>query len=308
MNRRDSSATTSAEPSCGWADQLSHRLIQHAARKAPPALSERLEEEWLADLSARQGPMSRVLFGFGCCWATNVIAREHYALNVSAASPAAGSTTMAAYAQHDSTFFTRRTTALVIIAGLHVAVIYALAAGLGHRIMEVIPPPMRLDFLKDPPHDTPPPPPLKVTLSEPRKMELVRTDIRIDVPTDTDAIRNVLVAPEVPSHPPALPKADPPVKRVGGGAGKGFPNSADFYPPPARRLGEQGSTIVQVCTDKEGRLTSEPTVSESSGIAHIDEGALKLAKAGSGHYRAVTENGIAVSACFPFKATFNLIR
>ena len=31
---------------------LARWLIQHSARTAPPSLSERLEEEWLADLEA----------------------------------------------------------------------------------------------------------------------------------------------------------------------------------------------------------------------------------------------------------------
>jgi len=36
------------------------------------------------------------------------------------------------------------------------------------------------------------------------------------------------------------------------------------------------------CVDEKGRLTAAPTVARSSGTASLDEGALKLAKAGSG--------------------------
>jgi hypothetical protein len=38
----------------------------------------------------------------------------------------------------------------------------------------------------------------------------------------------------------------------------------------------------------------------------LDEGAIKLAKAGSGHYRATTENGTPVSSCYGFLIKFNL--
>lgn len=284
---------------------FSVRLIQHAARNAPPPLSERLEEEWLADLSTRHSAVSRLLFGLGCCWATNVIAREHHAVNVSAASSAAGSTTMTAYAQHDSTFFSRRTTALVLIVALHVAVIYAFSAGLAHRIIEAIPQSIQAAFLQDTPHDLTPPPPPRVDLAPPPKVEIVEKVIDIDVPVDpNNTIREVRATQDTTPTQPVPLKVAAPVKRVLGGPGKGFPNSADYYPAASRRLGEEGTTTIQVCTDTAGRLTTDPTIVQSSGTLRIDEGALKLAKAGTGHYRATTENGTAVNACYPFRITF----
>jgi TonB family protein len=96
----------------------------------------------------------------------------------------------------------------------------------------------------------------------------------------------------------------PKVYRVIGGPDKGFPNTTDYYPDASRRLGEQGAAAVQVCVDAKGRLTSEPTIAQSSGSARLDGGALTLAWAGSGHYRATTEDGRAVSSCFPFRIRF----
>src|SRR5262249_51408861 len=55
-------------------DGLAHWLVQRAARSAPPVLSERLEEEWLADMHSRQSAISRLRLAIGCCWATRVIA------------------------------------------------------------------------------------------------------------------------------------------------------------------------------------------------------------------------------------------
>ncbi len=77
-------------------------------------------------------------------------------------------------------------------------------------------------------------------------------------------------------------------------------------PQTARRLEEQGSVIVQVCVDPKGRLTSEPTMVQSSGNVRLDGGALILAKAGSGHYRATTEDGHPVSSCYSFRVLFTL--
>jgi TonB family protein len=96
------------------------------------------------------------------------------------------------------------------------------------------------------------------------------------------------------------------VNRVLGGPGAGFPNTDDFYPEASRRLGEKGITTVGVCVDGAGRLVGKPTVEQSSGSVRLDEGAVRLAKAGSGHYRATTEDGHPVSACYPLRVRFQL--
>lgn len=287
----------------GWADEVAQRLIQHAARNAPPPLAERLAEEWLADLATRRGQVARVLFGLGCCWATNVITREHCALNVSAATTATGSTTLATHAQPNLTFLSRRTTVLVAIVGLHVAIIYAFATGL-HHLIEPLQGPMITDFFRDPkPPQTPPPLP-NVDLYKPQ-IDLGQVPL-IDTGDRGPDVIQVAVPPVVDPLPPQPPAAPTPVKRVLGGPGKGFPTTQDYYPAASIRLGEQGSAAIQVCVDRSGKLTSEPQVMKSSGSSRLDEGAIRLAKAGSGHYRATTENGTPVSSCYGYVITFNL--
>ena len=54
---------------------LTHWLIHHAACRAPPDLSERLEEEWRADVAVRSSASSRLRFAIGCCWAFHFV--EH---------------------------------------------------------------------------------------------------------------------------------------------------------------------------------------------------------------------------------------
>jgi hypothetical protein len=61
-----------------------------------------------------------------------------------------------------------------------------------------------------------------------------------------------------------------------------------------------------VRVDTEGRLASEPVITTSTGIRRLDQGALNLAKAGSGHYPATTENGRPVSSCYPYRIRFRL--
>jgi TonB family protein len=103
--------------------------------------------------------------------------------------------------------------------------------------------------------------------------------------------------------PPSMP---PTVNRVQGGPGIGFPSTDDFYPDASIRMAEKGAAIVKACVDGNGRLTSEPTIIESTGKSRLDEAALRLAKAGSGHYRATTENGRPVNSCYPFRIRFEL--
>jgi TonB family protein len=102
------------------------------------------------------------------------------------------------------------------------------------------------------------------------------------------------------------PKVPPRVIREPGGPGKGFPHTEDFYPANALRLGQEGVATVQVCVDEKGRLTSMPTITQSSGMASLDDGAVKLAKAGSGHYRPTTEDGRPVSSCYGYRIGFHV--
>lgn len=283
-------------------DGIARRLILHAARKAPPALSERLEEEWLADLGARAGAVSRLRFALGCCWATRVIALE-FGAPVRAAAAAGHKATVV----DDAGFrpsFSRRTPVILLIVGLHALVIGVLATTIvAPKVLKASPPP-RIDVSFLPrPAPPPPPPPADPTFTHIQPdfdtplIPLVRPE-----PT-VAAEAPVTQAPPVKPTGPTLPK---PVNRVMGGPGAGFPNTDDFYPETARLFGEQGVTTVGVCVDGAGRLTGKPTIDESSGSARLDGGALKLAQAGSGHYRATTEDGRPVSACYGLRVRFHL--
>jgi protein TonB len=211
---------------------------------------------------------------------------------------------MTAYAFPSPPLFSRRTTIFVLIVGLHVFLVYAIQTGLHRGISQVLPEPMVTQFLQDEvkPRDPPPPPP-QVDFT-PTKVEMVPPDITIDVPVGTTAIQPLVQPTEQPV--PTAPVQPVAVKRVMGGPGKGFPNTEDYYPPTARRMGEEGMAITNVCVDERGKLTGDPTIASSSGSARLDEGALKLARAGSGRYRPTTEDGRPVSSCFQMRIRYTL--
>jgi biopolymer transport protein ExbD len=57
----------------GWIDSLARLVIRRAARRAPSALSERLEEEWSADIMEQPSQMTRMRFALGCYLAASAI-------------------------------------------------------------------------------------------------------------------------------------------------------------------------------------------------------------------------------------------
>lgn len=280
-------------------DRVSTRLIRHAARSTPGTLAQRLEEEWLADMAARGAPAARLRLALGCWWAASIIAREHGVTALAAAAGSGGTTTAAA---RGPGLLSRRTTALVLIASLHLALVYFLTLGLAQRSIEVPPPSIQAGF-EDELRQRDPPPPFKVQM-RPEKFELP-TPPEVPVVTSTDAgITGGVVIDRSGSTDPVAPP--PKVDRVMGGPGRSFPAAADYYPDASRRLGETGAAAVQVCVDAHGHLTSNPTLTQSSGSTRLDAAALALARAGSGYYRATTEDGRAVSSCFPFRIRFRL--
>ena len=285
-----------------WFGGIAPYLIRQAARKAPPALSERLGEEWLADLCARPGTLSRLRIALGCCWATNVIAHE-FGAPVRAAAAAAGNKTTIDDQAGSVPSFSRRTMVVLLIVGLHVVVIGVLATAIDvPKIFKASPQGIDVRFL---PRPAPPAPP------KPADPTLTRISVDplpppVGPPTRTE--QTTTIEDQVTEAPSARPAGPPsmPVHRVLGGPGVGFPNTDDFYPQASIRAHERGIAIVGVCVDGAGRLTGKPAIDQSSGSARLDEAALRLAKAGSGHYRATTDDGRPVTACYPFRVRFQL--
>ena len=303
--RNDGSEQKARRAAVTWDLTLAGRLVRCAARKAPPGLADRLEEEWLADLSGRQRALSRILFALGCCWATRVIAREFGAAAAAGGSSGSTQRALVAHAGHDFSRFSRRTVALVAIVCLHIGILYLYLTGFAGIFVVNGPNPIAGVFIDKTinAHQAPHLPPPRITRTVFDTFPTPDFPL-FKVPAGPNAIT---VAPSPRPVAGPLPSVPPkPVDRVAGGPGAGFPNTEDYYPPAARRLGEAGSTVVDVCVDPRGRLTAAPTIAGSSGIRLIDQGALRLATAGSGHYRPSTQNGQPVSSCYAFRIRFQL--
>jgi periplasmic protein TonB len=293
---------------------VTHWLIHQAAHRAPETLSSRLEEEWLADFESRTTALSRLRFAVGCCWASLVIVSEYPRSRVPATSPVAAASAVGpasgflTLADRNFRYFSLRSATLFLIAGLHAALFFGLITTLSHTRRTVATPDLQNHTVESAPRAKDPPPVLGSefkdwTIYVPKPViDVPKVDIDVDLTGElSDKPREVIAEPGIPPVTPSHL-----VQRLAGGPGAGFPETAEFYPSHSIRLAEEGISTVEVCVDKRGRLTSDPTTVKGSGSERLDEAALKLARAGSGHYRATTEDGQAVNSCYAFGVRFQL--
>ena len=197
----------------------------------------------------------------------------------------------------------RRTLTFLLVACLHAAVFYGLLMD-ATTITKMIPRPLVARVINPTRHDALPPlagPHLTTTTIQiPRTID----DFRIE-PAPADATSVTTGDSQGAGPPPSLPHV---VNRLQGGPGVGFPSTNDFYPSASIYREEEGAATIEACVDGKGRLTSEPKIIESARSSRLDEAALKLAKAGTGHYRATTEDGQPVNSCYAFRVRFTLMK
>jgi protein TonB len=231
-----------------------------------------------------------------------VIAHE-VGTSVGATAASTGDKAAALFTNIGPSSYSRRTTVSLLIVTLHTLVIYGLATGMARKVLEMVPDRIQVSLMSNiPTRDrSAPAPALDPKLGQ-VQFKIPEAHWPFDVQLDPVTIADG----DAESQEFAPSSAPKPVHRVLGGPGQGFPNTGDYYPDASRRSGEKGIATVRVCVDGTGRLTVNPTIAQSSGSPRLDEGALRLAKAGSGHYRATTEDGRPVNGCYAFRVRFEL--
>jgi periplasmic protein TonB len=209
-----------------------------------------------------------------------------------------------AHLEDTSGFFTRRGIVVGGILLLHVFIAWALATGLANKAIEAIAPPIQTVIETEKKDEAPPPPPPPPTFERP-PVEIPPTDTIVEMPVaqNTTAISNTTT-----QHVAAAPVAVHQGVKTYPKAGKGFPNSEDYYPAASKRLNEEGAPVVHVCVGAGGKVTEAPTIATSSGSSRLDQGALDLVKAGSGKFQPGTEDGKVVDMCFDLRIKFQMSR
>ena len=193
----------------------------------------------------------------------------------------------------------------MVLAGivvLHVVFVWALNAGLGKQVVDYVSGPVDVEFIEDieEVEDKPPPPPPKIETTPPPFVP--PPDIAIDLPVETStttAITNVTTVKPVAKPPPA-----PAEVVVGPRSNPKRPVSEPDYPPMSKRLGEEGSVVLELYVMEDGRV-GEAKLKTSSGFPRLDEAAIKHVKR-SWRLLPGTKNGKPVPMWYPFKVTFKI--
>ncbi|WP_296680048.1 energy transducer TonB [Novosphingobium sp.] len=170
-----------------------------------------------------------------------------------------------------------RTIAFVVVALIHLALIYALVTGLAYEgIQAVVKKVTTVDIKKDEPKKEPPPPPKQKAAAPPIVAPPVKINVNVAPPPITTVTTPPPVAPIVPIiAPPApvpAPPPPPPRFQAKSASPKGNPGSwanANDYPSGPLRREEEGVTRFRVTIGADGRVTS-CDVTGSSGSSELD--------------------------------------
>jgi protein TonB len=208
----------------------------------------------------------------------------------------------------DTSRNSRRVFAFFVVLAVHVLLIWGFSAGLSDIIKEKVLGDIKTVDIAPPKEDElkPPPPPPKLDTTPPPFVPPPEIDIESPAAETTTAIQSITTtrpvesAPTAPVHVPVdvAPRQDPRRPMTG---------SDDYYPPSAKRRGEEGSIIVQVLVQDNGRIDpASVKVDTSSGFPALDEGAVAYAKT----WRLLpgTRDGKPVAMTVKMKVTFKLTK
>ena len=212
---------------------------------------------------------------------------------------------MAAYVQ-DSNFFTRRTIVLFAIIGLHVFIAWALATGLARRAIELVAPPIQTEIVEEvQKHDEPPPPPPPQMERPP--VEIPPPDVAIEVPVENAIDRDSGRDRQARAAAAAAAARRRSMNRTPAGRGKTSRTADDYL--SAGVEASWGRGLGQSCMCAWDRTASSRRIRRSRrhpAARGLDEGAMKLAKAGSGTTSPAPKTASPSPACVEFKIKFEL--
>jgi len=186
-----------------------------------------------------------------------------------------------------------------LVVLLHIALIYALVNALARRSVEIVHAPIEtkiIEEIKQEPQEPPPPPP---EFKPPPPAFVPPPEVHIETPAAPQSSAITAVTGVAPVAPP--PKAEPVrvLPRVDGAH-----SQQPDYPSDARRAGEEGSLILQVLVDPNGRAI-DSKLEQSSGSERLDRAALQGVKT-SYRFTPGTVDGKAQEMWYTFKFTWKL--
>ncbi|HEX4534698.1 MAG TPA: energy transducer TonB [Rhizomicrobium sp.] len=155
----------------------------------------------------------------------------------------------------------RRMASIAFVGALHIVLIYALMNGLAQKIVSVVPHDIVAHIVETPQQQPAlPPPPVQIAKVQPTEQPAIEPVIDIQTPPAATAIQ---------SPPPQ------PTTAIANSGASGLTNTHTTppYPPDARRLGQQGTVVLQITIAANGAVT-DAKVATSSGTPALDQTAV----------------------------------
>lgn len=194
----------------------------------------------------------------------------------------------------------RRLFGLLVVAGLHAVVIWAVAVSLANGLLTKLPEELKAEVVQQPPpaQKLPPPPPPEMVKPPPPF-----------VPPPDIVIQNAAPVTTTITTQSTVPTPPPPPKPVGisspvlaPSAGNNCANS--YYPPSAIRMNQTGETLVTIHVGPDGNVESAE-VADSSGHDTLDDAAIRCAQARF-HFKPAMENGQPVAGTTKVRVVWKL--
>lgn len=185
--------------------------------------------------------------------------------------------------------------ALAVI-GIHILIIYGLAATMGVVKVPQFVAPIEAVFIPEETQTEPEPPaPVKPEIDQVMPTEQPMPDIQFDEP----------VVPPAETAVPASENAIAATTASGAVAQelKTSNRVEPSYPPASRRAGEEGTVRLKVLVDEKGR-PRDVAVAQSSGFSRLDEAAMQAVR--KWRFVAATDGTNPVSAWTQVAITFRL--
>jgi protein TonB len=175
----------------------------------------------------------------------------------------------------DQSMSGNRITALIIVALIHIVLVYALITGLAYEAIQkarqVV---STVDIKEEVKKEEPPPPPKKVDLPPPPVAPPVKINVAPAPPQITTTVTPPPAPPPIILAPP--PAAPPPPSRAKAASankqGSWAARIQENYPPRALREEREGRVGVRVTIGADGRV-SGCSVTSSSGSPDLDQAA-----------------------------------
>lgn len=194
-----------------------------------------------------------------------------------------------------------RIAGIALAVAIHIGLLYALIAGLAYRTVQVTPVPIETKIIQQTPEEKATPPPPLPTFKPPPPPFVPPPEVKIatppPVPAQSTAITNVTpVRPPAPPPPHEAVTVQPHIDLAA--------SHPPEYPPVSRRLGEEGTVVLEVMVGADGRANDVKVV-QSSGFPRLDQAAIDGVK---GNYRFApgTLDGKPQSMRYTFKFTWKL--